>query len=488
LHGRNHSVQLERNMKPTALLIGGAIVCILNFVGLVNGYWLFEPTRNPYILYPMGLGPLGIWLSLLEKMQLKMRYTKFFFNWMDGKLSGVHRYAGKFEEEASFLEKISEALLSDGFGYAGEIENSFNSSMDVYQRRKKKAKEAVLLIKADVFTMDQLLEHRYLFASFMENSAEEGNFSWRKEITTLICVQEMSAPLQILLSTTSIYPTTGLYPPRPNQALGSQVIAYVAGEQKIYASPERLDNFLKRFSPSLKVYMIGEGLSWGEIVWEQNKWHDVLYLDWRTGVLASPFCYGSMRKSTSDCIKDLSENLCTQGYQFAGEIKNHLGAYMDVYIRHHNQDIETVLMIEADTFTMDMLHEHRNMFRAFMKSYLGMDDYTWYKGLRIVICAEKMSPSLQAMLIALPQPPYKGSAYVCAYVNQEKRLYTLGVFHPDSFQEEHIPWCQEYFPEVLQQEPLVVWKDLDWNGIEGLPYGEKEMIVLVHKALNVWRE
>ncbi len=488
MNKRNHSVQLEKNIAPTALLIGGAIVCSLNFVGLINGYWLFEPTRNPYILYPVGLGPLAIWLSLLEKMQSKMRYTKFFFNWMDGKLSGVHRYDGGLGEENSFLQKTSEVLTVDGFEYVGDIENPFHLWMDVYQRRKKKAKETVLLVKADIFTMDQLLEHRYLMASFMENHSEEKDFSWRKEITTLVCVKEMSAPLQILLGATAIYPATGVYPPRPNQALGSQVIAYVTGEQRVYTNPQKLDIFLKRLSPALKSFMHKEGNVPGEIVWEQYKWHDVLHLNWRTGRLAGPYCYDSKGNNESEWVKDFSETLCTQGYQYAGEINNHLGAYMDVYIQQHDRDMETVLVIEAEGFTMEMLHEHRYVFREFMKKYLRVDDYQWYKGLRIVIGVEKMSPSLQALLLALPLPPFKDAAYVCAYVNQEKKLYTLGTLQADSFQEENIEWCQKFFPDILQQEPRRVWQDLEWNSIEDLPYGEKEMIVLVHKALNVWKE
>ncbi len=485
--GRKNTVRIEKNILPRIYIYGGLALLFLYFRN-INNFVFWNRGGYPITLGILYVGGL-LWSSGIQRMKKKMAYTDSFFRWSEADLSGAHRYTGELDNGPDLIETFVQTITEDGFAFAGEIENPCNAVMEVFTRRVGAKEQSVFIIETQKLTMDLLLEHRYLYASFMEKNLGMSLSRWSDEIATVMFVREMSAPLQLLLSAKSIVtPDRGNQPYRlkqPYQAEGAQVVAFVEEEKSLYSMAYKPDLFLEKTSLRFKSHLIDVGYQNAEHVWKGMDWTEILHLKWREWLLHGAQRIESVHGSTKDFSLDMIERLCKDGYQLAGQFPERLGASMDMYVQEQESHHSIVILIDTEIFTPDNFHEHRFYVQKMVDRLIDDEDEKKEKAIRIIICADTMSPALQILLSTYHTIPEIRSTYICAYIQEEKRFYTMH-HDRDVFFDKHVPWLKKYVPEWEFGRPETVWNGLEWNEMEGLPYDRKEMIVLVHKALNIW--
>ena len=414
-------------------------------------------------------------------------------------LQGAHRYDAVHDETADFINFFADNLLADGYYFGGTIDNPLNAIMEVYIKGAGPNQEIVFLIETDVFTLEQLMEHRYYFIDFTENLTQTKGRVWSKEFSTVICVREMSAALKILLS----YDRFVLYGGdcktfeqetywRKAEAAQYQTIiktvVYVEEEKNLYTGAYRLEVFKDKVTPWLKQYIYGPGYIEPEHVWKDLDWPELFYLDWIDGMVDGAFRYESTHADRQEFSERMIASFTADGYKLAGKIPNDLDVLMSVYVLEYETDYEAVLWLEADSLTMDAFHDHRYLYREFMKKYLVNTELQRERGFRVVVAVKEMSPALQTLLIPWPLFPYKNAAFACAYIEKEKMLYTMKAWLEDGFFEMNETWLARFLPEIGLLQAEHVWNDLGWTDIERLPYTKNEINMMIRKAMNVVRD
>ncbi len=430
----------------------------------------------------------------------KNRFNQF--EWGQKLLQGAHRYDAVHDDTADFINTMADKLIADGYYFAGTIDNPLQAIMEVYVSESKKGQESVFLIETDEFTLEQLMEHRYYFIDFLEELTQKKGLFWTQDICTVICARKMSASLKILLS----YNRFGLigcdcktskqmkYWSDAELAQSAQhgrnikVVAFVEGEKRVYTGTNNQPVFNDKMTPWLKKYIYEPGYIEPEYVWKDMDWADLFYLDWLDGVVDGALCYDTAFSDRKEFIEHFTAALVADGYKTAGEIPNDLGLQMDVFVLEHETDHEAVLVLEAEALTMDMLHDHRYMYREFIKEYLADSEAQREKGFRIAVAVHELSAGLQALLIPWPVFPYGNAAFTCAYVGKEQKLYSMKAWQEDGFHQMNETWLESFLPETGQLQPETVWSDVAWSDIEGLPYTKNEINMMIRRALNVVRD
>ncbi len=211
----------------------------------------------------------------LQWLAIRYPYDVVTFAWNEGNLYGAHKYRTMFENRNAFEDHFYTKLRADGFEYAGNIENTLGALMAVYTRDIEVKRETLLMIETDQFTMDMLLQHRYLFKDFIEDYTKRPGLKWLKRMRTVIIVKELSVPLQILLSSREIH-----FKEIPNDQ-GAQVYAIVENEMTVYTKAHKPQMLFNEVTPWLKGYFIGTTRQVAEHVWKGVDWKDIeeLHLD-----------------------------------------------------------------------------------------------------------------------------------------------------------------------------------------------------------------
>ncbi len=413
-------------------------------------------------------------------------------------LYGAHRYEMMQDRMNGFIEKTKKSIMDEGYTHIGGIENPFNASMEVYIRDPDLRRETVLLIQVKCVTMSMLLKHRELFADFIlkycgkEKLQDIGWMRWQKRLHTVICVDKMSAPLQILLSALAIHTFQ-----EPDRKMFAPVYALIEHENALYTKAFKPDVFQDDITPWLKKHILGNGLHEYEHVWKGLDWPDIFFMDWRKKKPQKVNRYDAADIEKGSFLNQIKEYLISDHYRHLGSIENAHEANMDVYNLGEEDSEVTVLVIEADTITEELFLEHRYLLSSFMEKHMGDETKRWQEGIRVIIGVRKMTIELQILLcsqleykkpnIYYEKPNSAEVPQVFALVEEEESFYSMGYTSGD-FKDEMQRWMKRYVPGLGGLAPEIVWEGLEWEDLERLPVNKEEMIVKLHKALNVWRE
>ncbi len=412
------------------------------------------------------------------------------FDLGSGKLSEAYRYSVSGKSCPNFAAFLSDKLISDGYDFLGVIENNMNAIMEVYARNLQTKRETVLFIRTELFSMDMLLQHRYLFYSFMASYIGKSNLDWIKRMRTVIFVREMSIPLRILLSTLKIHKK------EIRDVQGAQVYALVEEEMKLYTKAYKPDVFLDEVTPWIKKYFLSGGYQEPEHVWKGLDWPDIFFMDWRKKKPQKVNRYDAADVEKGSFLYQIKEFLISDHYRYLGSIENAHEANMDVYNLEEEDSEVTVLVIEADTITEELFLKHRYLLNSFMGKHMGDGEKRWQEGIRVVIGVREMTIELQILLcsqleykkpnIYYEKPNSAEVPQVFALVEEEESFYSMG-YTPGDFKDEMQRWMKRYIPGIAGVIPEIIWEGLEWEDLERLPMNKEEMIVKVHKALNVWQ-
>lgn len=206
--------------------------------------------------------------------------------------------------------------------------------------------------------------------------------------------------------------------------------------------------------------------------------------------LSGAYRYDVVKGSMEEFLIGYRKSILKDNFEFFGWIENQFNAKIEVYVRSLKLNREAILIIETEVFTEDLLLEHMLLFKSFITEYAGYPKWEWKKRLRTVIFVRKMSLPLQVLLsarnmlgreIGLPEVVH-GQVY--AIVGEESKVY-VKVLPKDSTREDKINWLENYFVDF--EKPEHVWKDVKWKDIEHEFPQYKDLVMAVHKALNVWK-
>ena len=207
--------------------------------------------------------------------------------------------------------------------------------------------------------------------------------------------------------------------------------------------------------------------------------------------LSGAFRYVTEERVGGDFLTTFKENIQKDRFEFIGSIDNELNAQMEVYFRRLEFEREAVLMIKTEIFSEEFLLEHMTIFRDYVSRQLGNPEWDKVKGLRILISVREMSLPLQVLLSARKMLERKQEALrevvhhqVYAVVEGESSVYAN--VHPDHLtREDRITWLEKYFVDF--ENPDHIWKDIRWKDMEPKFPQYKNVAMVVHKALNVWK-
>jgi len=402
-----------------------------------------------------------------------------------------------YSEDSNSTEKFKQSIMEDGFEYVGRISNPFNAVIDGYVRDPDLKRETVLLIEASQFTMEMLTEHRRLFADFIiDHFSEKGlsKFEWNRWLTrlhTYIKADEMTLPLEILLSTIGIHGQQ-----QPQRVSVAPVYALIEHEKKLYTKAFKPDVFQDDITPWLKKYILGNGLHEYEHVWKGLDWPDVFFMDWRKKKPQKVNRYDAADIENEAFLKYVKESLILDRYRHIGSIDNAHEAKMDVYNLVKEDSEVTIMVIEVDTITEELFLEHRYLLNSFMGKHMGDEAKRWQEGIRVVIGVRKMTIELQILLcsqleykkpnIYYEKPNSAEVPQVFALVEEEKSFYSM-TYPSGDFKNKMQLWLKSHIPGIDGVTPEIVWEGLEWEDLDRLPVNKEEMVVKVHKALNVWK-
>ena len=207
--------------------------------------------------------------------------------------------------------------------------------------------------------------------------------------------------------------------------------------------------------------------------------------------LNGAYRFDFVHDSREEHIDLFKKSILKDGFELAGSIGNQFAANMEVYVRNLELKRDIVLLIETEVFTEDLLLEHLALFKKYIVEYSGYPNWDWKKRMRTVVSVSEMSSPLQILLSTnkiLGEPEYHirevfGQVY--ALVEEEKKIY-LKVY-PEKRKAERITWLDKYFDHPTDKDMEYVWKDVKWKDIEPEFPQYKDLVMVVHKALNVWR-
>lgn len=193
-----------------------------------------------------------------------------------GKLYGAFAYSLKHIDNNDLIDNFRQEIMQDGFKYTGQIENELDATMEVFARGLMWRRDTVLLIQTKQFTLDMLLNHRYLFHKHMADYTGMPNVEWVKRMRTFIATEEMTIPLQVLLCLRDIH---GIFA-NPlvwggAQIQAAQIFAYIRKGDQLYTKAYRRQSFHDDQALWLRRYFIGSDDVKLEHVWQDLTWKDV---------------------------------------------------------------------------------------------------------------------------------------------------------------------------------------------------------------------
>jgi len=209
--------------------------------------------------------------------------------------------------------------------------------------------------------------------------------------------------------------------------------------------------------------------------------------------LRGAYRYESAYESCNDFVDYFRNSIIKDGFEHIGLIENASGANMEVFARSVEFNREAVVLIEADVFTEDMLFEHWPRFKQLIDDYSGYPKWDWKKRMRTVVVVSEMSVPLQILLSARNVLGRESVGFseivigqVYAIVGKERKVYVK--VHPDnSTKKDRTNWLEKYFVNPKGMGAEHVWKDVKWKDIEHEFPQYKDLVMAVHKALNVWK-
>ncbi len=486
---KQSGVQKQQNRIFAGII---AVILLMILAVVVSEYGLRLPN---WVFWIIPVSGLILYIPLFLLMA-KHPY-EVAFPWQTGQLYGAHRYEIKQDRMNDFIEKTKKSIIDEGYTHVGGIRNSFNASMEVYIHDPDLRRETILLIQTKCVTMSMLLEHRGLFADFIlqysgkEDLRDIGWMRWQKRLHTVICVDRMSSPLQILLSALAIHTYS-----EPERKMFAPVYALIGQEKKLYTKAFKPGVFLDDITPWLKKHILGNELYEYEHIWKGLDWQDVFFMDWRKKKPQKVNRYTTMDNERESFLSHIKETLLADQYRHIGSVCNTYESAMDVYNLEKEDSEVTVLVIETDTITEELFLEHRYLLNSFMEKHRGDEAGRWQEGIRMIIGVRKMTTELQILLcsqleykkpkIYYEKPNSAEVPQVFALVEEEKSFYSM-TYTPGDFKYEMQHWLNKHIPGIDGGAPEIVWDGLEWEDLERLPVSKEEMIVKVHKALNVWK-
>ena len=208
--------------------------------------------------------------------------------------------------------------------------------------------------------------------------------------------------------------------------------------------------------------------------------------------LSGAYRYDFVYDSREGHVEFFRKSILKDGFEFVGSIENQFDATMEVYLRSLELKRDIALLIETEVFTEDLLLEHWALFKKFIVEYSGYPNWDWKKRMRTVVSVSEMSFPLQILLTTnkiLGEPieairEVFGQVY--ALVAEERKVYVK--VYPEKGKVERVNWLEEYFSHPKDKEAEHVWGDVKWKDIEHEFPHYKDMVMVVHKAMNVWKD
>jgi hypothetical protein len=465
---------------------------IAKVLAIVGGLLFFiraySGSQDPLTVFPFGI------LSFISAIFIVYMNSKYLyetaFEPSKYPLAGAKRYASTQDRRSTVIPSIKEKIKQDGFHYGGAIDNPFSSVMEMYRKENGHKDELIFFIHTEAISQELLLEHQFFFFRFLTTHSSEASKQWLWRTRTVIIVERMSPALLVLLSSWIMY----LAFLGQNAGFAPRMYALVLDEAKVYTK-NTIPIVRDRHMENLENYLLVPREQKPEVVWMD--WTDVYFFDWREKNPQKAFRYDAAITDKSTFMDNVRDTLLSANYILRGSISNPHGASIEVYNLIKELEEVTVVLIVAETINTGLFMEHRSLLSLFMEKQESAAQKRWQEGIRFVIGVQRMTSELQILLSShlefrkpkfyYEKPNSEEVPQVFALVEEEQSIYTMS-YTPGVFENEIHKWMERHIPGIDRRNPEIVWKGLDWEDLESLPMSKNEMILEVHKALNLSRE
>jgi hypothetical protein len=223
---------------------------------------------------------MGLVVDIINNLFAKYPYA--FFKRSEYELCGAYKYSTCTRCNEDYAELVEKKVIKDGLEFAGLIENPYDSAMEVYVRRYGLFPQTVLLIETEVFTEELLLEHMSLLEKFMTEYTGSPRLNWATRMRTVVIVDRMSFPMQLLLSVKSSY-TIKVFTMPWFMTITEEVYAIVKEESNVYVKAKTdylMSDVRKKWlmeyiiSPEEELKHVWKDIQWKDIMHEFPRYRD----------------------------------------------------------------------------------------------------------------------------------------------------------------------------------------------------------------------